>query len=62
MDWKVLEGKKVFLRTKKNFQYSGIVFEVTDTGDGLVFILLKDKFDKIVGFTSGEIQEIREED
>ena len=59
--WKEYVGKKVFLRTKNNRVYSGIVNEVSDTGEGLIFILIKDKFDKLVGFATGEILEIKEE-
>lgn len=61
MDWKEFIGRKIFLETIKGYQYSGIVEEVNDLGDGHFIILLKDKFDKLVGVTNKEIKIIREE-
>lgn len=55
------EGKKVFISLKNNNIYNGIVSEVADLGNGLIFISIVDKFNKWVTFSSGEIAEIREE-
>jgi hypothetical protein len=58
---KYFEGRKVFLILKNKRQYSGTVIEIADTGKGLVFITLLDKFNNRVCFTSGEIEVIQEE-
>ena len=60
--WDKWKDKKVFIRTKNGRFYSGVVDEVADTGDGLIFITILDKFQKYVCFASGEIMEIKEED
>lgn len=59
--WKRWQGKKIFLRTKNNRVYTGIVEEVNEEGM-LTFFTIKDKFDKIVCFVSSEILEIKEEE
>ena len=61
MDWNGWIGKKIFLRTRKDKVYSGVVKEVQDCGDGLVFISLIDKFDNWVTVTANEIAELKEE-
>ena len=61
MEWKVWEQKRVFLRTKFDKVYSGIVQEVADVGDGVIFLSLLDKFDNWVTITVKEIVEIKEE-
>jgi small nuclear ribonucleoprotein (snRNP)-like protein len=59
--WKKWIGKKVFIRTKNGRFYSGVVTEVLDNGDALIFITILDKFSKYVCFASSEIIEIKEE-
>lgn len=61
MDWKGWEGKKVFLRTNKSKVYSGIVKEVDDKGDRIIFISIIDKFGMLVTLITSEILEIKEE-
>ena len=59
--WKRWEGKKVFLVLKNNRKYQGVVEEVHDSGDGLIFLSITDKFGKWVTFTISEIDVIQEE-
>ena len=56
-----MEGKKVYVILKSNRQYSGIVNEVHDSGNGLIFVDLTDKFGKAVVFSLAEIELIEEE-
>lgn len=62
MDWKGWEGKRVFLRTNKSKVYSGVVKEVADVGDGVIFFSIIDKFGSWVTVVVSEIIEIKEED
>lgn len=59
--FKRYEGMKVFISLKNNRFYSGIVKEIADSGNGLIFISIIDKFGKWVTFSSGEIISIQEE-
>lgn len=61
MEWKRWEGLKVFIRTKSGKFYSGVVKEVADIGDGIIFISLIDKFGQWVSVTAKEIVELKEE-
>jgi hypothetical protein len=60
MDWKDWIGKTVFLRTKQNKVYSGLVIDVEDV-DGLWFIGLRDKFGLFVTIAHTQIIELKEE-
>lgn len=53
-------GKKVFIKLKSNRNYSGILTEVSEEKNGLQFISIIDKFNKLVTFTSGELEVIEE--
>jgi len=55
-----LKGKNVHIILKNNFEYNGIVVDIDDRGSGLVFIEIKDKFNKRVIFASGEIKFLEE--
>lgn len=57
--WKNWVQKKVFIRTKSNRYYSGIVQKVDD--DIPRFLTLIDKFGKTVMFSISEILVIQEE-
>ena len=59
--WKDWEGKKVFIRTKNNRTYSGIVKLVELNSLPLIWIHIKDKFGDSVTFAGSEIVEIKEE-
>lgn len=59
--WNRWKGKKVFIRTKRDRFYSGLVGEVVEISDGLAFISLVDKFDMWVTVSTSEIAEIKEE-
>lgn len=61
MDWNIFLGKKVFLRLTGGRIYNAVIKEVNDEGNGLIFILALDRFDKHVMFTTKEILEIKEE-
>jgi len=60
--WKVFEGKKVFIILNNNNQYNGEITLIENSGNGLIFIHLTDKFGKNVIFTSGEIKLIQEKE
>jgi len=60
--WKKYEGKKVFLRTNKNRVYSGVVKDISDVGNDVVFISLIDIKGDWVTISINEIVEIKEED
>ena len=55
------KGKKVYLILKNKRVYSGIVEEVEDVGDGLIFITIIDKFNRRIVFTTGELEVMEEE-
>ena len=58
--WKYWEGKKVFLILKNKRQYSGVVLEV-ELNTHLAWIVILDKFNKRIGFSTEEIEVIQEE-
>ena len=60
MDWL---GKKVFINSRNSSHpYTGIVTDVDDSAKPLIFISIKDKFDKKVTFVSSEILMIKEDE
>ena len=61
MDWNGWTGKKIFVQLKSGAVYSGVVTEVADTGDDVIFISIKDKFGMWVTFVANEIVKIVEE-
>jgi hypothetical protein len=61
MEWKDWTGKKVFVQLKSGAVYSGVINEVSDVGEGYVFISMKDKFGKLVMFSVLEIIKLVEE-
>lgn len=61
MVWKNWIGKKVFIRLKTQHEYSGVVQDVDDDGNGMVLFSILDKFNKLVSFAGSEVQEMREE-
>jgi len=58
MDWK---DKKVFVRTKHGKVYSGVIINIDNSNDGLIWISIIDKFGDRVQFVHSEIVEIKEE-
>jgi hypothetical protein len=58
--WKKYDGCKVFLRTRLDRTYSGIVIEV-DESSIPIFLTILDKYNKKVTFATSEIIEIKEE-
>jgi len=61
MDWKEWEGKKVFIRTQHERVYSGIIKEINLDSLPVIWIVLIDKFNEIIQFSSSEIVEIKGE-
>ena len=56
MEWNDWIGKKVFIRTKHDKVFSGIIKETDD-----LFLNLIDKFNALVILAKAEIVEIKEE-
>lgn len=61
MDWNEWTGKKIFVQLRSGAVYSGVVKEVSDQGNNLIFISIIDKFGSWVTFTVSEIIKIKEE-
>jgi len=60
--WKEYEGKKVFIETRSNRQYSGRVINVdVTTNPALAWITIIDKFGQKITFVHSEIIMIQEE-
>jgi len=60
--WNSWEGKKVFIETRSNRQFSGIVTKVNSSDNPpLVWITIIDKFGNQVSFVHSEIILIKEE-
>ena len=59
--WNNFIGKKVFVILKNKRSYSGVVEEVNDVGNGLIFLGLRDKFGQFLMFAVSEIEVIEEE-
>lgn len=59
--WEKYEGKKVFLRTNKNRVYSGVIKEIADVGNGIIFISLINSLGQWTTVVGSEITEIKEE-
>lgn len=59
--WDYYIKKRVFLILKNKRVYSGIIENVENVGNGLVWIRLRDKFNKIITFTTNEIDVCEEE-
>jgi small nuclear ribonucleoprotein (snRNP)-like protein len=61
MDWMEWNGRRIFLRTRNNKVYSGIVVDVDKTDETIIFLTITDKFNNKVTFATSEIVEIKEE-
>jgi hypothetical protein len=60
-------GKNIFVRLINGGVYNGVVLEVVFMGSGennndIYMVTIKDKFDKIVSFSSSEIKFIEEKE
>ncbi|MCK9371143.1 LSm family protein [Candidatus Dojkabacteria bacterium] len=55
-------GKNVFVTLRNGRIYKGIVTEIEDVGNGLIFVSINYKDDKIVTLIASEITEMKEED
>lgn len=62
LDLKFYKGKKVFIQTRNQRNYSGIVVKVDDNSQVLRWIIIIDKKGKRVSLTEGEILLIQEEE
>lgn len=58
-DWK---DKKVYIILKNQRIYSGLVIEVDDSSNPLIWITIIDKFNKRITFLTNEIEIIQEEE
>lgn len=58
--WDRYVGKKVFLRTRNERTYSGMVLKV-EKDQHLIFITIRDNRKMLVTFVHSEITEIKEE-
>ena len=56
-----LINEQVFIKTKSGRQYSGQVKEVHDSGNGVVFISITDKYGKWCTFTASELEVVEKE-
>ncbi len=61
MEWKEWIGKHIFVKLKDGSVYNCLVLSVDDPDSPVIFMNVKDKFDKIVCFPVDEIIKIREE-
>lgn len=59
-DWTGFKGKKVYIKTRGNRVYSGIVKDVITQDFSYTFYLI-DKFGKAVMLNSDELLEVKEE-
>lgn len=62
MEWKEWIGKNVFIRTTHERVYSGVIRDVDCDHLPIIWIVLIDKFGKIIQFSAEEIVQIKEED
>ena len=60
LNWKKWEGKKAHIILNNDYEYNCIINSVNDSGNGLIFIEITDKFGEIKLFTSSEIKFIEE--
>jgi hypothetical protein len=61
MKWKYWQGKKVYILTKKDRIFTGTIQEVDDSNPLLVWIVIIDRYNKLVQLCASEISEIKEE-
>ena len=52
---KELEGKKISVNLKSGTFLNGVITEVVDTGDNLIWVHIIDKFGKLAVFLNTEI-------
>ncbi len=55
MEWKKLNGKRIFIKLRTGDVYNGDVTDVDEKSPGLVFITLLDKYGKEVTIVHSEI-------
>ncbi len=60
--WKKYLKKKVFVVLKNDRRYSGKLINISDIGNGLIFLSIIDIKNHLVTFTSDEIKMIQEEE
>ena len=60
--WKRWIGKNVFIVLNNKRIYTGVVKEVHDAGNNLIFMSITDRYGKWVTFQVKEIETIQEED
>lgn len=61
MEWKALNGKKVFIKLRDGGVYNGLVLEVDDSSTNkLIWLTILDKYNKRVTIVTSEIIKIEE--
>lgn len=61
MEWKALNGKKVFVKLRDGGVYNGLVLEVDDSSTNkLIWLTILDKYNKRVTIVTSEIIKIEE--
>jgi len=61
MEWKDWIGKRIFVQLKNGSVYSGIVQDVDENSNPLIFFTITDKFGATITFVHSEILKIVEE-
>lgn len=60
IEWKYFLNKKVFIKTKTERQYTGIVLDVNDSDKPIIFVTIRDKKNNIIMFVTSEIVFVEE--
>ncbi len=62
MEWKGLNGKKIFIKLRTGDVYNGDVIDVDDNSKPLIFITLIDKYNKKITIVHSEIIKLEEQE
>lgn len=62
MEWKKLNGKRIFVKLRTGDVYNGKVIEVDDSSKPLIWITLIDKYDKKITIVHSEIIKLEEKE
>jgi hypothetical protein len=61
MEWNEKRGKVVFIKLRDGGVYNGLVLDIDERAKPIIFLTIKDKYNKIVTFATSEIIKISEE-
>ena len=59
MNWKIWVNKKVFIKTQHGSYYNGYIKDIDDSNEKLIWIILIDKFGRLVQLLDSEILHIK---